>query len=146
MNFKFQLLYHITEDLCRFGKLSVLEDSTEYCNVHIKMSHRGTSGHMKKRVGKTGKYLLVSGECEKMPLKSTKAVNSTAEQEIRDAYNCLPDEERHLDRDGLEIKLRDIQAAIDGVDIVETKNAGLFSHLMEMFKENAMNSLSGLAF
>lgn len=52
----------------------------------------------------------------------------------------------HLALDVWELPLRDIQAAFDGAYIVNKKNAGMFSHLLELFREDEMNKRLGFFF
>lgn len=80
-----------------------------------------------------------------MDWTTTEAVIITDRGKTGDLPSCLlVVEECSLVRDGEELILRDIQTDIDWVYIGDIKKAGLFSHLVEIFKEDAMNNLSTL--
>lgn len=97
---------------------------------------------MKKRMQETSKGRLFYDEADEMGWASTQAVNSAALQKTCDPYSGLLVEERHPVRYGEALALQDAQAGIDGVRVRDTKKEGLLLHLLEILKEDGLNTFS----
>lgn len=128
---KFHILYHIFEDLLRFGTLYVLQSGWfEDYNMHIKTVYYRTLRCMNKGMEETVKGLLLCDKRDEMGCTSIQAVNSAGIWKTQDPSGRLLVEERHFAWHGEELTIREIQAGIDGVYIGNRKDASPFSHLL----------------
>lgn len=82
------------------------------------------------KMEETAMIHLCLGEGEKTGRAPTQLVKNPSRWETRDAYSRLLVEEGHFTPDGEGLWLWDIRDGMDDVYLRDTKNAGLFSHLL----------------
>lgn len=144
---KFHAFENIVEYLPRFDTLSVFDGcSFDLYNLHIKTSYLGTSRRIKIRIEETVKSSLSCREGEHIGWTSTQAFNNAGRWNTWGLYRRFLVEERHVVRDGQALTLRYIQAGIDGRGMVDMRKSGLLYHLLDLFKEDEINKVSGFLF
>lgn len=147
INLKSHDLDRVIEDLHRFGTLSVVDAfAFQHFNVHIKPSYFVTARRRKTGKVKAVEIFALYCDGEGTGLTSTEAVMSATKWKTQDAYSLFLVEDNNLAQDGEQFTQCDIQAEINRVYIGDTKKAGHFSHLLELFKEDVINNFSSLVF
>lgn len=140
---KTHLVEHIVNVLRRFDMLFVSHASP--CDLYnLPLGHHIVQSCPCKRMKQTVQGLQLCLKGDERCLSSIEKVNSAAKWKDQDLQSCFRFDGRHLSRDDEKFSQQDILFHIDLVYIGNMENAGLFSHLLSTFKDDALNTFCSL--